>query len=181
MTAIDLRAHAASIVLLAASAMVLTGCTTTAPPSTGSDDGQSSDAGTSDVGAPTGPKCEDNTSDFEIFAADGVTNAPEYGQVWGDGTELSFDYDGFIPGSTLSYQLYYVQEDGGVINTTGGPISDPVGTTFSSVDPQYNTSTLGYYGIVEVTMLSNVEFDGEKYTGDTTPVANFCVTMAVSE
>lgn len=173
------QARAASLILLAASALVLTGCVTTAPPSADSNDGAEAD--TSEESTAAGPSCEDNTSDFEIFAAEGVTNAPESGQVWGDGSELSFDYAGFIAGSTVGYQLYYVQDDGAVINITGGFFPEPTGTTFASSDPQFDSASVGYYGIVEVTMTSNVEFDGENYTSDNTDVANFCVTLAVSE
>ena len=181
MTSLDLRVRTATLALLAGSIIVLSGCAQTAPAApTGN--GDAGDPGSSEEApAAAGPKCEDNTSDYEIFAEDGVTNPPEYGQVWGDGSELAFDYAGFTPGSTVSYQLYYVQDDGGVINITGGPFQDPVGTRFSSVDPQFSSASEGYYGIVEVTMLSDVDFDGEKYTGTTTPVANFCVTLAVSE
>lgn len=182
MTVTVSRARLASIPLLAASMMVLVGCTTTAPaPSGGGGGGESVDTGGAEVSAAQGPACEDNTDGVEIFTADGVTNPPEAGQVWGDGSELAFDYDGFIPGSTLGYQIGYVQDDGSVIPVTGGFFPEPTGTTFASSDPYFDSTSEGYYGIVYVTMTSNVEFDGEKYTSDNTDVANFCVLLATSE
>lgn len=173
--------RAASIALLASATLVLAGCAPTAPANPGGG-GESVDTGTSEnSSAGKGPKCEDNTSGEEIFTSDGVTNAPEYGQVWGDGSELSFDYDGFIEGATLGYQISYVQDDGAVIPVTGGFFPEPTGTTFASSDLYFDSTSEGYYGIVYVTMTSNVEFDGENYTSDSTDVANFCVTLAISE
>lgn len=179
MTAITRAAHLA---LLAAAGLVLAGCAQTAPPSTGDTGGDGADAGSSDVASGTkGPACKDNTDGVEIFAADGVTDPPADGQVWGDGSELSFDYDGFIAGSTVGYQIGYVQENGSVIPVTGGFFAEPTGTTFSSSDLYFDSTSEGYAGIVYVTMTSNVEFDGENYTSDNTDVANFCVTLAISE
>ena len=180
MTVFETRA--ATIALLAASVLVLAGCAPTAPANTQGGNDTSVDTDSSEVASDAkGPKCEDNTSGETIFAADGVTNAPEYGQVWGDGSELSFDYAGYIPGATLGYQISYVQDDGAVIPVTGGFFPEPTGTTFASSDLYFDSTSDGYFGIVDVTMTSNVEFDGEKYTSDNADVANFCVTLAISE
>ena len=70
---------------------------------------------------------------------------------------------------------------GSVIPVTGGFFSEPSGTTFASSDPYFDSTSEGYYGIVYVTMTSNVQFDGENYTSDNTDVANFCVVLATSE
>lgn len=181
MTAFPTLRLAPTLALVAAIALTATGCTTT-PTANGTEGDPTTETATSSQAeAGKGPACEDNTNGVELFTADGVTNAPEYGQVWGDGSELAFDYDGFVEGATLNYDLSYVQDNGSVIPITGGFFEPPVGTSFSNVDPQFDSASVGYSGIVEVSMLSNVEFDGEKYTGDTTPVANFCVTLALSE
>lgn len=181
MTAFPTLRLAPTLVLIAAVALAASGCTTT--PSAESNDGDptTETATSSQADAGKGPACEENTSGEEIFTGEGVTNAPESGQVWGDGSELSFDYAGFIPGSTLGYQISYVQGDGAVIPVTGGFFPEPTGTTFTSSDPYFDSTSEGYYGIVYVTMTSNVEFDGENYTGDTTDVANFCVLLATAE
>jgi hypothetical protein len=182
MTAFGPRARAASIALLAASTMLLAGCQAPAAPAPQGADGESVDQGTSEqTSASKGPSCEENTSDVELFTADGVSNPPENGQVWGDGSELSFDYAGFIEGGTLGYEISYVQDDGAVIPVTGGFFEAPTGSTFSSSDPYFDSTSDGYAGIVSVTMTSNVEFDGDNYTSDSTDVANFCVLLAISE
>ena len=181
MTAFPTLRPAPTLVLVAAIALTVYGCTTGPSDQGTKEDPTTETATSSQAEAGKSLTCEDNTSGIEIFTGDGVTNPPESGQTWGDGTELSFDYAGFIPGSTLNYDLSYVQDDGSVIGITGGFFEEPTGTTFSNVDPQFDSASVGYPGIVEVSMLSNVEFDGEKYTGDTTPVATFCVTLAVAE
>lgn len=180
MTAIEPRRLAFVFLLSAAVSLALVGCTPTAPADNGTDSPQESSSEEQPATA-AGPKCEDNTSGIELFTSAGVSNEPEYGQVWGDGSELAFDYDGFIEGATVGYEISYVQGDGAVIPVTGGFFPEPTGTTFASSDPYFDSTSAGYYGIVSVTMTSNVEFDGENYTSDNTDVANFCVTLATSE
>lgn len=180
MTAIDPRRSLVAIAIAASLTLAVVGCTPTAP---------ATEPGTTDTAenppaeetSAAGPACEDNTDGYELFTAAGVSDAPEYGQVWGDGSELSFSYDGFIEGATVGYQISYVQDNGSVIPVTGGFFAEPTGTTFSSSDPYFDSTSAGYYGIVFVTMTSNVEFDGENYTSDNTDVANFCVLLATSE
>jgi len=182
MTSLDLRVRAATLALLAGSIIVLSGCAPTTPEASNGNDANGDSTGeTEEASAGKGPKCEDNTTGVELFTADGVSNAPEYGQVWGDGSELSFDYDGFVEGATLDYEISYVQDNGSVIPVTGGFFGDPSGTTFSSSDLYFDSTSEGYYGIVDVGMTSNVEFDGDKYTGDSTDVAVFCVILKTSD
>lgn len=181
---------APTLVLLAAAAIVLTGCTPIAgaekpgdekqPDSSAVEEGTGEEGtGAAGTGA-KGPKCEDNTSGVELFSDPGVSESPEYGQVWGDGSPLTIGYDGFVEGQ-LGYQISYVQDNGAVIPVTGGFFPEPVGTTFTSSDPYFDSTSDGYYGIVEVDLTSNVTFDGEKYTGDHVVLGDYCVILATSE
>ena len=155
------------LILLAASALLLVGCT--AGP-TATDTGDGGDTGSEAIAK--GVPCEDNTSGVELYSDASISQAPEYGQVWGDGSPLVIAYDDYTSG-TLGYEISYVQDDGAVIPVTGGFFPDPEGTTFTSNDLLFNSTSDGYYGIVDVTIT----------TDDlaTTALGAYCVVLAISE
>lgn len=153
--------------LLALTAAVLTGCTPTAP----STEGSSRDDGKSSGVTAQGTKCEDNTSGVELFSDPSIGKSPEYGQVWGDGSPLVISYDDYTDG-TLSYEISYVQDNGGAIPVTGGFFPDPVDKTFTSNDLYFDSTSDGYYGIVDIAITSGTT---------TTPLGAYCVVLAVSE
>src|SRR6187402_3982606 len=96
------------LLLLAASAVLLAGCTSPAPSDSNNDtDSDSSEESSSGVDA-KGTPCEDNTSGVELFSDPSISESPEYGQVWGDGSPLVIAYDDYTSG-TLSYDISYVQ------------------------------------------------------------------------
>ena len=157
------------VLLLAASALLLAGCTA-GPTSTdtGTTDGGGDSAGTIAKGVP----CEDNTSDVELFSDPSISESPEYGQVWGDGSPLVIGYDDYTNG-TLGYDISYVQDDGAVIPVTGGFFPDPEGTTFTSNDLLFNSASDGYYGIIDVTITTD--------DLTTTTLGSYCVVLTISE
>ena len=162
------------LLLLAASALVLAGCTA-GPAPADSDDNNDSDSSEESSGGvdAKGTPCEDNTSGVELFSDASISESPEYGQVWGDGSALVIGYDDYVPGTTLSYEVSYVQDDGAVIPVTGGFfMDDPVGTTFTSTDPLFNSASDGYYGIVDIAVTDDA---GTTYLGA------YCMVLAVSE
>ena len=162
------------LLLIAASVLVLAGCS--APATSGNDDDTGNDASASEQSSGVdakGTKCEDNTSDHELFSDPSISEFPEYGQVWGDGSPLVIAYDDYVPGTTLSYEVSYVQDDGAVIPVTGGFfMDDPVGTTFTSTDPLFNSASDGYYGIVDIAITDDV---------GTTQIGAYCMVLAISE
>ena len=161
------------LLLIAASVLVLAGCTAPAAPDADSDapDDASASEQSSGVDA-KGTKCEDNTSDHELFSDPSISEFPEYGQVWGDGSPLVIGYDGYSSG-TLAYDVSYVQDDGAVIPVTGGFFPDPDGTTFTSTDPLFNSASDGYFGIVDVSITTD--------DLTTTYIGAYCMVLAVSE
>ena len=162
------------LLLVAASVLLLAGCS--APATSGTDDDTGDDAGASEQSSGVdakGTKCEDNTSDHELFSDPSISEFPAYGQVWGDGSPLVIGYDDYVPGTTLSYEVSYVQDDGAVIPVTGGFfMDDPVGTTFTSTDPLFNSASDGYYGIVDIAITDDV---------GTTYIGAYCMVLAISE
>lgn len=169
-----MRLKPSLLVIFVASAVLLVGCTTP-PPTNGSNDDASygstekSSGGVDALGTP----CEDNTNGIELFSDPSISEFPEYGQVWGDGSALVIGYDDYVPGTTLSYDISYVQDDGAVIAVTGGFfMDDPVGTTFTSTDPLFNSASDGYYGIVDIAITDDA---GTTYLGA------YCMVLAISE
>ena len=162
------------LLLIAASILILAGCS--APVASEGDDDSADEATASEQSSGVdakGTKCEDNTSDHELFSDPSISEFPEYGQVWGDGSPLVIAYDDYVPGTTLSYEVSYVQDDGAVIPVTGGFfMDDPVGTTFTSTDPLFNSASDGYYGIVDIAITDDV---------GTTYIGAYCMVLAISE
>lgn len=156
------------LILLAASALLLAGCTAGPTASDPGDGGDPAGPGTTAKGVP----CEDNTSGVELFSDASISQSPEYGQVWGDGSPLVIGYDDYTNG-TLAYDISYVQDDGAVIPVTGGFFPDPEGTTFTSNDLLFNSASDGYYGIVDVTITTD--------DLTTTPLGAYCMVLAISE
>ena len=155
-----------TIPALAFAALLLAGCAPTTTPTDAAPNGDSQSS--TDA---KGTKCEDNTSGYELYADPSISVSPEYGQVWGDGSPLVVAYDDYTDG-TLSYEIGYVQDNGSVIPVTGGFFPDPVGTTFTSNDLYFDSTSDGYYGIVDVSITSGTT---------TTPLASYCVVLAISE
>jgi hypothetical protein len=161
------------LVVLAASALLLAGCATPAPSDTSNNSDSESTEETSGGVDALGTPCEDNTSGIELFSDPAISEYPEYGQVWGDGSALVIGYDDYVPGTTLGYDISYVQDDGAVIPVTGGFfMDDPVGTTFTSTDPLFNSASDGYYGIVDIAVTDDA---GTTYLGA------YCMVLAISE
>ena len=160
------------LLLLAASAVLLAGCTSPAssdPSNNGSDSSEEVSGPAVDA---KGTPCEDNTSGVELFSDPSISQSPEYGQVWGDGSPLVIGYDDYTSG-TLGYDVSYVQDDGAVIPVTGGFFLDQEGTTFTSTDPLFNSASDGYYGIIGVTITTDDLV--------TTELGAYCVVLAISE
>jgi hypothetical protein len=154
------------LILLAASILVLSGCAAgpTAPGTdTGNDDGG---GGAIAKGVP----CEENTSDVKLFSDPSISESPEYGQVWGDGSPLTITYDDYTAG-TLSYDLSYVQDNGAVIPLTGGFFPEPVDKTFTSNDLFFGSAAEGYYGIADVAITVDTT---------TTYIGAYCIVLALA-
>jgi hypothetical protein len=153
-----------NLALVSLSALLLAGCAPTATPADG---GEGVDSGVTAKGTP----CEDNTSGISLYSDPSISESPEYGQSWGDGSPFVITYDDYTTG-VLGYSISYVQEDGGAIPVTGGFFPDPVGTTFTSNDLYFNSTSDGYYGLVAVDLTTD--------TG-TIEIGVYCVILAVSE
>lgn len=99
-------------------------------------------------------KLDDPDGVYDLFSDASVTKHPESGAKFGNGQTLTFEYDGSKTEhdeyTNLSYQLYYIQEDGKV-QPMGGAVLDGKGEgTFSTSNSVFNSSAKDRKGFLEL-------------------------------
>ena len=111
---------------------------------------------------------------YALFSDPSVTKHPAEGFVFGADEPFSIDYDGSKSENneyaTLSYQLYYIQDDGTVVNMTGGNLEGKGGKgTFSTDSKVFTSDADGRKGFVEVVVTYGVTFNDatQSYKGTT--------------
>lgn len=96
----------------------------------------------------------DPNGDYKLFSDPSVTKYPEANVKFGNGQTLTFEYDGSKTDNdeyaTLSYQLYYVQDNGGVIPMGGGNIEGKGSGAFTLSDKVFNSSAKNRQGFLEL-------------------------------
>lgn len=101
-------------------------------------------------------KLVDPNGDYAYFSDPSVTKYPEKNVKFGNGQVLSFEYDGTKTNNddyaTLSYQLYYIQDDGKVQPMGGGNLEGKGKGTFATAkeDKVFNSSAKGKSGFFEL-------------------------------
>lgn len=125
---------------------------------------------------------------YKPFSDPSVIKHPDEDFVFGAGKPFVIEYDGTKtekdPYATLSYQLYYIQDSGTVVNFTGGNLEGTDGIGAFKTDAKVFTSDAdGRKGFVEVTVTYKASFDAvaQKYTGTTHKLGMYPVTFKVSE
>ncbi len=104
----------------------------------------------------TSSKIDDPNGDYAYFSDPSVTKFPEKNVRFGNGQVLNFEYDGSKTNNdeyaTLSYQLYYIQDDGKVIPIGGGNLEGKGKGSFStaSEDKVFNSSAKDKSGFFEL-------------------------------
>ncbi|SDZ39727.1 hypothetical protein [Herbiconiux ginsengi] len=175
---------AASFILLTGAFM--TGCASTTPSAGSPGDGgvDSADAppvdpAEADAGAAAG--CDDiQTAGWELFSDPAMSAVPEPGAVFGDGSELAFQYDGHDESAspTYSYQLGYIQDDGAVIAMGGGNMVND-GGALSVADQVFESNADGHAGVIQVEVTQNVKFENGAYTGDDIDLGRYCIAFSL--
>ena len=123
---------------------------------------------------------------YTLFSDPSITKKPEDGVKFGNGQTLTWEYDGSKSENdeyaTLSYYLYYIQDDGKVQPMTGGNVVGEGGKgTFTVSDSVFNSSAKDRKGFVELIVNWGVKFDGEKYAGSEEKLGMYSVTFDVAE
>lgn len=103
------------------------------------------------------PTVNDPNGDYKLFSDSSVTKHPEADVKFGNGQVLSFEYDGSKTNNdtyaTLSYQLYYIDDNGSVHPIGGGNMEGEGGKgTFKTAegDKVFNSSAKGKSGFFEL-------------------------------
>ena len=100
-------------------------------------------------------KLNDPNGDYDLFSDPSVTKYPEKNALFGNGQTLSFEYDGSKTNNdeyaTLSYQLYYIQDDGKVQPIGGGNVEGKGKGTFTVSDKVFNSNAKDRTGFLELT------------------------------
>ena len=97
---------------------------------------------------------DDPSGDYAFFSDPSVTKYPENNSEFGNGQTLTFEYDGSKTNNdeyaTLSYQLYYIQDDGKVQPMGGGNLDGKGMGTFTTSDKVFNSSAKDKSGFFEL-------------------------------
>ncbi len=121
---------------------------------TNKDDTKSSNNTGSNSQAASSTKLDDPEGVYNFFSDPSVTKYPEKNIEFGNGQTLTFEYDGSKTNNdeyaTLSYQLYYIQDNGKVIPMGGGNVEGKGKGTFTLSDKVFDSSAKDRSGFLEL-------------------------------
>lgn len=148
--------------------------------------GSDSKDSSSDKKSKSSTQSKASEADLNLSSDPSVTKHPKEGAKFGNGQVLTFEYDGSKSDNdeyaTLSYDLYYVQDDGKLI-PMGGAFLDGKGSgTFKTTDDVFNSAADGKQGVLElqVTYGSTGDFNGN-ISGKTVVLGRYLVNIEVSK
>lgn len=121
---------------------------------------------------------------YKLFSDPSVTKHPEDGTTFGNGQTLTFEYDGTKTNNdanaTLSYQLFYIKDNGDVSPMGGGNIEGKGSGVFTLSDKVFNSSAKNRKGFLELqgTYDSNISDTGQ-ITGKNVKLGMYSVMFDV--
>ena len=158
--------------LIAASLLLLAGCTPAAAPA--------ADGGDAPAGSDTAAGGCPVTDGYELFSSDLVTAAPEPGAVYGDGSTLSFTL-AMGAGYSPTLNLTYVSDDGTPIIMGGQNLLDNGDGTYSNNLNVFDSDADGRPGFASVVVVKDDTFEAPagQETASQPILGVYCVTFAV--
>lgn len=131
-------------------------------------------------------KIVDPEGTYDFFSDPSVTKYPEKNAVFGNGQSLAFEYDGTKTDkdmtATLSYQLYYVQEDGKVQPLGGGNLSGLGAGPFSTSSKVFNSAASGASGFFELIATYDTKADENgQITGKNVPLGMYPIKFEIAQ
>lgn len=129
----------------------------------------------------------DPNGEYKLFSDPSITKKPEAGVEFGNGQVLSFDYDGSKSNNDssakITYDLFYIQDNGSVIPMGGAPLEGTGSGTFKTADSDrvFKSEANGRKGFMQLTVTSDTKFDGNKYTSDQVKLGTYAVTFTVAQ
>lgn len=127
---------------------------------------------------------KDPNGDYKLYSDPSITKQPTKDMVIGNGQLVSLEYDGSKSeeGSSLFYDLYYVDTTGAVIPMTGGTLEGDTKGTFSRDIMVFTSDAHGRPGFMEVTTVTDSGLDSEgKITGKNVKLGMYAVKFQVAE
>lgn len=148
-------------------------------------DKDNSSPNTTSQSAATG-KLVDPDNTYKLFSDPSVTEHPDNDVRFGNGQTLTFVYDGSKTGNeesaTLSYQLYYIQDDGKVQPMGGGNVEGKGSGTFTLSDSVFNSSAKDKKGFLELIGTYDTSFsETTGFTGKNVTLGMYSVDFDISE
>lgn len=99
-------------------------------------------------------KLDDPDGVYKLYSDPSVSKYPEANVEFGNGQTLTFEYDGSKTNNdeyaTLSYQLYYIQDDGKVQPMGGGNMEGRGKGTFTVSNSVFNSNAKDRSGFLEL-------------------------------
>jgi len=123
---------------------------------------------------------------YKLFSDPSVTKYPQANTLFGNGQTLTFEYDGSKTDNdkyaTLSYQLFYIQDNGDVIPIGGGNVEGKGSGVFTLSDKVFNSSAKERNGFLELQGTYNTSVDDNyKITGSNVKLGMYAISFDVSE
>ncbi|CAN5368811.1 hypothetical protein BH11ACT3_BH11ACT3_10170 [soil metagenome] len=163
----------ASIALLAA-------CGTTGAGTGGS--GGGSDGGSSGGdGGSSAAGCDSYDTEYAPFTSPLVLSAPESGATFGDGSALVFELDPSLSEEVPQAALLDNVIGGSVRDAGPAFLTEDPDNTFTSTDNVFDSDLDGSSGIVRLTMITDVDYDGAVRNGSEVILGQYCITYKTTE
>lgn len=123
---------------------------------------------------------------YKLFSDPSVTKHPADGVKFGNGQTLTFEYDGSKTANdqyaTLSYQLFYIQDDGKVQPMGGGNVVGEGGKgTFTLSDKVFNSMAKDRQGFLELTGTYDSGIVDGKITAKNVKLGMYSIAFDISE
>lgn len=129
-------------------------------------------------------KLNDPEGVYKLFSDPSITTKPANDVKFGNGQILTWQYDGskseHDKDATVSYQLFYIQDDGKVQPMGGGNVEGKGSGTLTLKDKVFNSAAKDHKGFLELTVTWGASFDGAKYTSHQEKLGMYSVDFHIA-
>ena len=152
---------------------LLAACTTGTPGSPDTDNG----GGTGGDGGSAASGCESYTgTEVEPFTSALVLSGPESGASYGDGSALTFELDPQLADEVPQLSFYDNFISGSIRDTSAAVLVEDPDNTYTANLNIFDSDLVDQAGIAELFIISDVDYDGGKRSGDKLILGEYCVT-----
>jgi hypothetical protein len=159
--------------LLVLPVIALLAACTTGGGTTGGDGGTG--GGTDGGGAASGCASYDGT-EIEPFTSALVLSGPEEGAAYGDGSALTFELDPSLADEVPQLSFYDNVVSGSIRDTSAAVLVEDPDNTYTANLNIFDSDLVDQAGIAELFLITDVDYDGGKRSGDKLILGEYCVT-----